>query len=184
MSWNELELDDGNVVRFHLLGYGKQRCADVAAEPDAAARMLQNFRDERRCGRFAVGAGDGDDLTGADLEKDLHLRRDGCAGLAQLPQGRDVRVHAGRAEDDVGGDAIQIVRADVELRAELFQLQHLGVERVARRLVAGERLDAAREEHTDQRAVAHADAEHGDALAGQSIKIGVYRCVHDQSLDS
>ncbi len=98
--------------------------------------------------------------------------------------GRDIRVHAGRAEDNVGGDAIQIVRADVELRAELFQLQHLGVERVARRLVAGERLDAAREEHTDQRAVAHADAEHGDALAGQSIKIGVYRCVHDQSLDS
>lgn len=88
------------------------------------------------------------------------------------------------AEDNVGGDAIQIVRADVELCAELFQLQHLGVERVARRLVAGERLDAAREEHTDQRAVAHADAEHGDALAGQSIKIGVYRCVHDQSLDS
>ena len=53
-------------------------------------------------------------------------------------------MHSGGAEDNVGGDAIQIVRADVELWAELFQLQHLGVERVARRLVAGERLDAAR----------------------------------------
>ena len=71
-------------------------------------------------------------------------------------------MHPGRAEDDVRPHIVEIPLADVQHRARLFQLQHLRVELLPRRFVAGQHMDAAREQHPDERPVAHADAENGD----------------------
>ncbi len=43
-------------------------------------------------------------------------------------------------------------------------------------------MDAAREQHPDERPVAHADAEHGDFFIRKGIKILVDKMIHIQSL--
>ena len=144
--------------------------------------MLKDLCDERGGGGLAVGAGHGDDAAGADLKKRLHLAGDLRPGGTQPAKRRDLRVHPGRAEDDVRPHIVEIPLADVQHRARLFQLQHLRVELLPRRFVAGQHMDAAREQHPDERPVAHADAENGDLFIRKRIKILIDKMVHIQSL--
>ena len=174
------ELHDGDIRRRHVCRLRQKRRADVAANPDAVARMLEDFCDQGRGGRFAVGAGHGDDTAGANLEERLHFAGKLRALFAQLPQGRDIRVHTRGAEDDIGLHIVKIVLPDVEHGACLLQLQNLRVELFARRFVAGQHVQTARKEHADERPVAHADAEHGDPFIGKRIKILIDKMIHIQ----
>ena len=120
------------------------------------------FCDQGRGGRFAVGAGHGDDAAGADLEERFHFTGKLRALFAQPAQRRDIRVHTGRAEDDISLHIVKIMLSDVEHSTRPLQLQNLRVELFPRRFVAGQHVQSARKEHPDERPVAHADAEHGD----------------------
>ena len=176
------ELHDGDIRRLHVRRLRQEGRADVAADPDAVACVLQNFCDEGGRGRLAVGAGHGDDAAGADLKERLHLAGDLRAGRAQLAQGGEIRVHAGRAENDVGPDIVKVALADVQSRAGLFQLQNLLVQLFPRRFVAGQHVNAARKEHADERTVADADTEDGDLFIGKRIKILIDKRIHKTSL--
>ena len=144
--------------------------------------VLEDLCDERGGGGLAVGAGHGDDAAGADLKKRLHLAGDLRPGGTQPAKRRDLRVHPGRAEDDVCPHIVEIPLADVQHRARLFQLQHLRVELLPRRFVAGQHVNAARKEHADERTVADADTEDGDLFIGKRIKILIDKRIHKTSL--
>ena len=174
------ELDHGNVRRRHVRRLRQKGRADVAADPDAVARVLQNFCDQGRGGRFAVGAGHGDDAAGADLEERFHFTGKLRALFAQPAQRRDIRVHTGRAEDDISLHIVKIMLSDMEHGARPLQLQNLRVELFPRRFVAGQHVQSVRKEHPDERPVAHADAEHGDFFINQGIKILVDKMIHIQ----
>lgn len=117
---HELErrkLDNGKIVRLHLLCQRQKRRSDVSAEPDRVARVLQNFGNKRcRC-RLAVRAGHSNDSARTDGEKRLHFARHHRAALAQLPQRRNVRMHAGRTEHNVRLHAVQVPVSHMERRA-------------------------------------------------------------------
>ena len=69
-------------------------------------------------------------------------------------------------------------------RAQTLQCKHFLVQLFTRRLVAGRHLRAVFQQHPDQRAVAHADAEHDGAFSSQSFKISVHTVVHSRSFFS
>lgn len=75
-------------------------------------------------------------LAGADLEKGLHFRGKLRPCGTQRLQLRLSRVQSGCAEGHIAGDARQIIIAEVQLRAEALQLEHLRVELLPRRAVA------------------------------------------------
>ena len=52
-------------------GRSSDRHADIAAERDVAARLRQDMGDQRRRGRFAVGAGDRDERRGRRARRAL-----------------------------------------------------------------------------------------------------------------
>ena len=91
--------------------------------------------------------------------------------MAQMAQRRNLRVHARRAEDDVCTQSVEVVRSDVQHSSLLLELQHLTVELFTRRFVARTDRNPARQQHPDERPVAHADAEHCHALARKGLKI-------------
>lgn len=64
---------------------------------------------------LAVAAGDADRLAGAEVEKELHLARDGDPVAAQPLQHRVVELHPRRAQDDVRVDVFEIVLPEAEL---------------------------------------------------------------------
>lgn len=69
--------------------------------------------------------GHADDPAGADLEKGLHFRGKLRPCGTQRLQLRLSRVQTGRSEGHIAGDARQIIIAEVQLRAEALQLEHL-----------------------------------------------------------
>ena len=142
--------------------------------------MLKNFRNQRRGGRFAVGSGHGDDMAGADLEKYLHLAGNLRTAFTQLAQRRDIWVHAGSAEDNIGLHIVKIMLPNVKHSTCLLQFQNLRVKFFARRFITGQNTDAARKEHADKRPVAHANAEHSDSFIGKGIKILINKMIHIQ----
>lgn len=69
-------------------------------------------------------------------------------------------MHPRRAEHHIGLNAVQISLAHMKHRALRFQLQYLGIQFLPRGLVAGQRADAIRKQHPDQRPVADTDAQY------------------------
>ena len=57
----------------HGVSLAQQGIADIAAEMDSIARLLQQFGNDGGSRSLAIRAGDGDDGTGTDLEEHLHL---------------------------------------------------------------------------------------------------------------
>ena len=180
---HELEgakLHHGEIRLLHLPRKGKQGRADVAPQPDGFSLRFQHFGDQHGGGRLAVGAGDANDRAGADLEERFHFTGKLRALFAQPAQRRDIRVHTGRAEDDISLHIVKIMLSDMEHGARPLQLQNLRVELFPRRFVAGQHVQSVRKEHPDERPVAHADAEHGDFFINQGIKILVDKMIHIQ----
>ena len=134
--------------------------ADVAAKVHGLPCRAQHFGDDARRGGLAIAARHTDDRAGADLEKDLHLRRHDAAARFRLEQRRNVRPHTRRAEDDVRAQIVEVAFAKMELRAQRFQLLRALAQVLAALFVAGDDLHAVSAQKLDERRVAHADAEH------------------------
>ena len=171
------QLQHDEVVRRHVLRLVEQRRTDIAAGPDAMACMLQDFGDKRARRRLAVRAGHADDPAGADLEKGLHFRGKLRPCGTQRLQLRLSRVQTGRSEGHIAGDARQIIIAEVQLRAEALQLEHLRVELLPRRAVAARDVNAKPQQQAHERPVAYTEAKHQHALPLQPGEI--FRYSHD-----
>ena len=165
------ELQHDRVRRLHLVGTVEQRRADVAAQPDLAPGVAQHLGDQCRRGGLAVRAGHADDPAGADLKKRLHLGGDLRPGCAQRTKLGLERMQTRRAERDVACDPGQIALTQMQRQPGTLQLEHLVVERLARRLVAADRLDAVAQQQPHQRPIAHAQPQNQHAFAAQFLKI-------------
>ena len=167
------ELQDDLILGADLIRLVQQRCADVAAEPDAEALLFEHLRDQRRGRGLAVGARDRDDRRGTDGEEGLHLGADDRALIPQRSDLRRIGMQARRAEYHVAGDPVQIVLPQVEPRALRFQLQDLGVQLFPRRFVAAGHVDPVAEQQPHQRSIADAHAQDQDPTALEHFKIYV-----------
>ena len=176
------ELHHGEVRRVHLLRQGQEGGADVAAQPDLPARLLQQPGDQGGGGRLAVGAGDGDDGAGAHPEEGLHLGGDLRARFAQGGELGPVRLQAGGAEDHVAGQILQIVRPCLQAAAPGLQGEHLLLQLFIGRGVAAGDVAAMLQQHAHQGPVADAQTEHQDFFAGQGIEPGVDLRIHSEPL--
>ena len=160
------------VVRSqHPVRLAQQRVADVAAHPHALSGSLQQLGDNGRGGGFPVRAGNGDDGTRADLKEHLHLAGEHGAPVHAGGNLRHVRTQAGGAEDHVRVQVLQIVRAQMQLTAQLLQMLRLLAHLLPAALVAGGDADALRQQQLQQRRVADADADDCHGLVPQALYI-------------
>ena len=165
-------LDVGHGLRGDRGGERVQhRRADVAGHGHAAAGALDQLAGERRRGRLAVGAGDGQDLrrvAALGLQLRERLRRTGrarraparwrrCAACSSGAQARVGRAQARALVD--AGDAVQ--RLGRQLAGEERAARDLGGQRRGLRRVR------ARVPHANARALAGAPARHGQARGAQ-----------------
>ena len=131
------ELQHGDIVRADIRDLAQQGVSDIAAEVHPKARSLQELR--QNCGGrgLPVAAGDGDHPAGAEGEKDLHLGREDAPAclcrLKMLLKGHEPR----RAEQHILVKALQIIRAQLQLCPELFQLRRLFPHLLACAQIAG-----------------------------------------------
>ena len=87
---------------------------------DGIAGVLQHLGDQGGGSGLAVAAGDGNDLTGADLEEDFHFGGQNTALFHGSQERRDIRANTGRAEDDVLIQTVQIGLTQMELCPQAF----------------------------------------------------------------
>ena len=159
------ELEHRDVVRAHLRHRGEQGLADVAAQIDVAAGGAQQLGDDGGRGGLAVRARDADGQAGAEAEKGLHLAGDLRAVSGGGDESRLRGEQPGGAENDVEAvEPGEIAPAKDDLRATGAVALRLGAEFVLAALVADGDGEAGVEQQLYQRAVAHADADHGHAL--------------------
>ena len=169
------QLDDGQILGLHLAHAGQQRRADVAAQMHGIARVLEDLADERGRGGLAVRAGDADDRAGADREKQLHLAGDLRAVLLRLFQ--KARMHAGRAEDHVLVERIQIMLTQHEVDAQRCQRGIAVAQFGGILFVMYGDPDAGRAQHADERHIAHPCADDADPLIRKAAEI-LFQCCH------
>ena len=171
ISWKELSSSTRQVRGRDVRRVAQQRVADVAPQVNGAPGGLQQLCDDGGGRRLAVGAGDGDLGTGADLKKDLHLAGEPAPALHRRRQLRHVGPQAGGAEDDVLRQVFQVVLPQLEAAAVLLQFAAQGPQGLPGFLVTGGDLDAAVQQQPDQGLVADTDADDGHGLATQGRKI-------------
>ena len=172
------ELQHDHVVGLHVGRLGQEGLADVAAHIDIVARLFQELRDNGRGGGLPVAAGDADDFAGADLEEDLHLRGNEAPPLPGRLELGHVGPQAGRSEDDVVVQSLQIAAPKPGLRAQALQLLYEPAEGLPRVSVAGGDRDVRAQQHFNQGRVGHADADDGHPLAPQRVQIFLYCGIH------
>ena len=163
------QLQHHHVVRLHIGGLGQQGLADVAAHIDVIPGFFQQLGDDGGSGGLSVTSGDGDDLTGTDLEEHLHLRGDDAPALSGGQQGRGVGPEAGRPENDVLVQAVHVVGTKANFRPQALQLFDEAVEVLSFFFVAGRYRQSGPQQHLDQRRVGHANTDNRDALSLQGI---------------
>ena len=121
MQLEGAELQHGDIAGADVRDLTQQGVADIAAEVHPEACSLQKLRYDRGGRGLSVTAGDGDHPAGAEGEKRLHLGREDAAAclcrLKMLLKGHE----AGSAKEDVLIQALQIIRAQLQLRTELLQ---------------------------------------------------------------
>ena len=149
----------------------QQRAADVAPQVDGAPGGLQELCDDRGGRGLAVGPGDGDLGTGADLKKDLHLGSQQAAPRHRRRQLRHVGPQAGGPEDHVLRQALQVVLPQLQAAAVLLQLVPQGPQGLPGFFVAGGDGNAPLQQQPDQGPVADADADDGHGLVPQRVQI-------------
>ena len=164
------QLQHHQIRGLHFVRLIQQRGADVAPQPDPEALLFQQLGDQRGGGGLPVGAGDGDDLRGADGEEGLHLGGDHRAGVPQGFDLRGIRVQARGAEHHVAGKAVQIALPQVKLRAVGFQPEDFGVQLLPGRLVAAGDVAPIAQQQPYQGAVADAHAQHQDPFVFQIVE--------------
>ena len=164
------QLQHGAVVGAHIVRLAQQRVADVAAQPNGLAGGTQQLGDDGGGGSLAVRAGDGDDGTGADAEKDLHLAGQFRAAGHRRCELRHIGPQAGGAEDHIRVQAVQVALAQVQSAAPALQVIGLRAHLLTGALVTGGDGHALRQQTVDERCVADADADDGYLL----IFYGVY----------
>jgi hypothetical protein len=149
----------------------QDRGADIAAKLGLAAGGIEEMRGERRGGRLAVGAGDGDErrfrdtrapLAAEQLDVADHLDRRRVRQRRRPMRRRVGERHAGREHQrgnprpvdlaQVGGRNAGAGRLDDDVRA----------------VVPAEDVRAAREQRACARQPRPAEAEDGDLLSGES----------------
>ena len=158
------ELEHDQVLRAHIGKPAQQRLADVAAEEHAKALGLHELGNDRRSRRFAVAARHGKDAAGAEREKQLHLRGDEAAALAGRLQVLVKGQQSRRTENDILVKPLEIVLAELQLRAEGAQRRSLLAHLFFAALVAGGHAAAGAQQQLQPGAIAHADADDGDAF--------------------
>ena len=103
--------------------FGEEGMADVAAEPGDAAGGFEDVGDEGGGGGLAVGAGDGEDGSGTELEEDVHLGGDGDAGGAGSGELGTIAGDGGGGNDEGGlGEIGTDVAAEDETDGEVADL--------------------------------------------------------------
>ena len=165
------QLQHGVVLRTHFIRLTQKRVSDVAAHVDGLSGGLQQLGDDGGGGGLPVRAGDGDERAGADGEKHLHLRRQLAPLLLRPQKLRHIGPQPRRAEDHVLIETMQIVRPQLQPAAAFFQLVGQLSQCRALPLVAGGHADALPQQQTQQRRIAHTDADDGNGLAFQRIQI-------------
>ena len=161
------QLQHGPVRGPDGIGLGQQRVADVAAHMDGVSRRPQELGNNGGGSGLAVGAGDGDDGAGADLEKGLHLGGDDAAPGPGGLQLRHVGPQARGAEDHVLVQVLKIPIAQPQHGSGGLQLLRQSAQFRPVAAVAGCDGDALPQQQTQQRRVADADADNGHGLASQ-----------------
>ena len=163
------QLHHRHVLRPDRLRLRQQRVSDVAPQVDRLPRRPQEARYDGGGGGLAVAAGDGEDGTGTHGEKGLHLRGDRGAPLRRLRQ--EAGMEPRGAEDHVGLQALQIVRAQAQAAACRLQLLRQSAQGGPVLFVADGHVDIRAPQETDERGVAdaHPDHRHFFPLKGPEI---------------
>ena len=154
------KLHHSDIFWLHLPHQRQQRRADVAAQPNCFPLCFQHFGNQGCGGGFSVRTGDGDNITGTNLKKSLHLRGDFCTPLTKRGYSWAIRMHTGRAEGDLGIHFLVETLAQVQLATHTLQLQYLGIQLFPFRPVAAENNAAVFQQQPYQRAIAYAQAKH------------------------
>ena len=150
----------------------EDRHADVASERDVAPGFPEHMGDQCGRGRFAVGAGDGDEgrmgrPSGALTGEKFDVADDWNAGLVRAPD-RPVRLgmgqrHAGREHERLEGAPVGLG----EIRHQIAVSGGAGARRLA--VVPGRDLGAAFHERVQGRQARAAEPEHGHTLAAEGL---------------
>ena len=172
------ELHHREILRLHLPAQRQQRRADIAAQPHGISLCLQHFGNQRCGGGLSVGAGNGDQVAGTNLEKHFHLTGNCGTALTQRCQRRVVGVHTGGAEHHIRLQSVQIALAHLQGAAQLFQLQHLRIQLLPRSLITAGDGAAKVQQKLHQRAVADAKAQNHDPLSPQGSEIFIKSSIH------
>ena len=137
---------------------------------DVLAGCLEQLGDNGRGGRLAVGAGDGDDLTGTEVEENLHLRGQHPAAVADSDKFRTVKGRSRTAENDIRVDAVKIAVAGDKRCAVLLGKHAVFSERCLVFFIERHDLGALLGKKLYQRQIAGTDADEGDRLALDGFK--------------
>ena len=164
MELERAEFQNGDIVFFHQRHITEKRAPDITAEMHRIAGGFQKLRDHGRRRGFTVAARNRDRPAGTKQEKDLHLGRDDAplfsGGKKILVKGHQAR----RTENKILVEPFQIRLAQLQLRMERDQLFPVPAKYVKRALVTNGNMASVFKKQTDQRHIADARADHGDAL--------------------
>ena len=164
------QLHHDHVIRRHAAHVGQQGLADVAAHVDVEPGLFQKLADEGGGGGLAVASRHAEDLAGAQLEEQLHLRGDLPALLRRLLQLRVIGAQAGGTENHVKAiELVQIVLPQLEAGTQALQLVGQLLHPLPGGFVAHRDLQAGAQHHADKGGVAHAHADDGNRLAPQGL---------------
>ena len=119
---------------------------------------------------LSVAAGDADDGTGADLEKNLHLGGEHTSTFYRIQKLGQVRPHAGGAEDHiVPVQGVQIAFSQAETGPLPRKGLHLAIGRLP--LVTGSNGDPGVQKQLDQGDIGNAEAQHSHLFSLERIEI-------------
>ena len=165
------ELQHSEIVRLYLRYLAQQRVADVAAEMDGVTRVLQKLGYNGGCGGLAVAAGYGDRAAWAQREEHLHLRGNNASARLGIFKMLVKRHETGRAEYNIMVKPVKVLFPQLELCAHVDKLQTLHAHIGEGALVADSHVAAAAQQKPDERGVAHAHADNGDAFSFQALYV-------------